>query len=349
MPPTPLVSICLPNLNTRPFLEERMESILSQTFGDWELIISDNYSEDGAWDFFQTFRTDPRVHLSQAPRRGMYANWNECLRRATGKYVYIATSDDTMQRDCLEKLVRPLEQRPEIKISVCDFQEIDKNSAPLARLPWPHHAFLTSWMQTPSIRNGKTEFLLHAAFGSIWVTLTSVLFRRDLLAKAGLFRTDLGSRADEEWVLRAALASDVAFVPGKLATWRIHAGQATYNWSSSSKRALVLRECIRSVMQDEASGIPSAWKQVPGWQHELSAHHRWEVRDALGLYRWEAKRSPIRFLKHIGVGLRTMPGYVFARGLRGFGPEAGFEPATHAARLIELFNAPWPPTPMPTA
>ena len=73
----PKVSILLPNLNNRPYLDERMASIMAQTFEDWELVIVDNYSDDGAWEFFQQWQTkDPRIRLTQAPRDGMYANWN---------------------------------------------------------------------------------------------------------------------------------------------------------------------------------------------------------------------------------------------------------------------------------
>jgi hypothetical protein len=49
----PKVSICVPNLNTRPFLPERFETIFSQSFQDWELLVYDSYSEDGAWKYIQ--------------------------------------------------------------------------------------------------------------------------------------------------------------------------------------------------------------------------------------------------------------------------------------------------------
>jgi glycosyltransferase involved in cell wall biosynthesis len=47
------ICICLPNLNNRRFLPERLETIFQQTFTDWELVVVDNHSEDGAWEFFQ--------------------------------------------------------------------------------------------------------------------------------------------------------------------------------------------------------------------------------------------------------------------------------------------------------
>src|SRR2546423_4278313 len=86
----PRVSVCLPNLNNRPYLEDRLDSIFAQSFSDWELVIFDNHSDDGAWQLFQEVAAkDERVRLERAPRRGMYANWNNCLQAARGDYVYI--------------------------------------------------------------------------------------------------------------------------------------------------------------------------------------------------------------------------------------------------------------------
>src|SRR5262249_49784139 len=110
----PKLSICVPNLNNRRFLRERFAAIYQQTFQGWELIVVDNYSDDGAWEFLQEQASrDRRIRLSQAPREGLYANWNNCIRQASGEYVYIATSDDTMAPDCLEKLTAALETHRE--------------------------------------------------------------------------------------------------------------------------------------------------------------------------------------------------------------------------------------------
>ena len=66
---TPRVSICLPNYNTLPFLEERMATIYAQTFKDWELLVYDSYSTDGAWDYFSKLAaSEPRMRIWQGSR-----------------------------------------------------------------------------------------------------------------------------------------------------------------------------------------------------------------------------------------------------------------------------------------
>ncbi len=322
-----------------------METILSQSMPDWELIVCDSYSDDGSWEFFQKFKGDPRVRLHQVPRHGVYAGWNECLRRATGRYVYVATSDDTMVPDCLEKLVSPLERFPEVHLGVCDFQEIDETSQPINRHPRDARKFLGDWARAATVRNGKTEFLLHAGFGStIWVTMTAVVFRRKLLDLTGYFRTDLGSKADEEWALRASLASDVLFVPEKLATWRYHPGQATRLWSAR-ERARTMCRCIESVIRDPQSGIPDAWKKVGRWEEILAQPYRSRYAQTFPLYRWAARQDPLRFVSDAGQALFLAPRWFCRQALCAFAarPDEDFDAAAHVKRLINIFNADWPP------
>ena len=68
-----LASICMPNLNTRPFLKERFDSIFNQTFQDWELFVYDSHSDDGAWEFIQDLaKKCDRMRIAQGPREGPY-------------------------------------------------------------------------------------------------------------------------------------------------------------------------------------------------------------------------------------------------------------------------------------
>jgi glycosyltransferase involved in cell wall biosynthesis len=134
----PLISICLPNLNTFGHLQERADTIFAQTYQNWELVISDNHSEDGAWEFFQKLaRKDQRVSIAQAPREGLYPNWNNCIRRSQGRYVYIAASDDTMVPDCLEKLAGALEQHADCDLAHCPLMVIDEVGAAVDDPKWP--------------------------------------------------------------------------------------------------------------------------------------------------------------------------------------------------------------------
>ncbi len=230
MSPAPKVSILLPNLNNRKYLEERMDSIFKQTFTDWELIIVDNYSDDGAWDFFrQIAASEKRVRISQAPRNGMYANWNNCIELATGQFVYVATSDDTMTPELLEYMVEALESHPHCDIAHCCLTLIDEEGKPLPAL-WDQLdkvLFYGDKMKRKHIRKAPYDGFVHAGWSVVYHSITQLLIRRSLFDRIGLFRNDLGSIADFEWEMRAALVADILHVPKYLATWRYHPAQAT--------------------------------------------------------------------------------------------------------------------------
>jgi glycosyltransferase involved in cell wall biosynthesis len=228
----PKVSICVPNLNTRPFLPERFETIFNQTFQDWELIVCDNYSEDGAWEFFQEqARKDKRIRISQAPREGLYANWNNCIREARGDYVYIATSDDTMTPDCLEKLVAALDQHPDCGVAHCCLTFIDEKSQPILDghcwENWRTTLFFGDWNQKFHVRPQGHDTVMALGLKTAYYSITQILVRRSLFEEVGLFQKNWGSFADLEWQMRAALATKTVHIPEHLATWRIHPQQAS--------------------------------------------------------------------------------------------------------------------------
>jgi glycosyltransferase involved in cell wall biosynthesis len=226
----PKISILLPNLNNRRYLDERIDCILNQTYTDWELVIVDNYSDDGAWEFFKKIAiSDSRIRIFQAPRNGMYANWNNCIRLARGEYIYIATSDDTMTHDCLECLVAALDEYPQCDIAHCCLKIIDENGNPWPSQwdQWNKVLFYGDLIQRMHIRKAPYDGYVHAGWSTVYTSVTQLLIRRSLFNKIGFFRNDLGSVADFEWELRAALVSDVIHIPRYLATWRRHSAQAT--------------------------------------------------------------------------------------------------------------------------
>ena len=227
----PLVSVCLPNLNTFPYLRERVATILAQTYPHWELVVSDNFSDDGAWELFQEFaRQDPRILIAQAPREGMYQNWNRCLERARGELDYIATSDDGMAPDCLEKMVAALERHPECDAAHCTLVVVDEAGKPLANQWWREGLFdrsLPDLANRPHVRKAPFDGLLFLSGEQVYYSITEWLFRKSLFSKIGVFETRWGTVSDFNLYTRVGLVSDTVHVPGTWASWRVHAKQAT--------------------------------------------------------------------------------------------------------------------------
>lgn len=227
---SPRVSICLPNLNQRVFLPERIDSILGQSFTDWELIVADSFSTDGSWEFLQErLGKDPRCTLFQLPP-GLYDAWNACLRRCNGKYIYIAPADDTMTSGCLQFMVEALVEHPECDIAHCNLAVIDENGHSIDgfyREKCEVARYFGDTLDQTHIRKAPHDGLLHYIGSSVYVSLTQLLIRKSLFDRIGLFRNDLGTSADFEWGMRAGLATNTIHIPAALASWRLHKQQAT--------------------------------------------------------------------------------------------------------------------------
>lgn len=249
---TPLVSVLLPNLNNRLFLEERIATIRGQSLKDWELIVVDNHSDDGAWELLQhLLGNEKRARLDQEPRKGMYANWNNCIKRASGRYVYIATSDDTMAEDCLERLSAALERSPECGLAHCRLRMIDQTGNPIPDW-WSDGSMFgrssRGLLDRFHTRRAPFDGLLHLGGESVYVSITQLLIRRSVFDRVGLFSERWGSMGDFNWNMRASLVVNTVHVPGTWATWRIHPGQATVHGQVSSAHRRKIDEMIEDAI-----------------------------------------------------------------------------------------------------
>jgi hypothetical protein len=304
----PLISICLPNLNTRPFLPERMDTIFAQTARDWELIVCDSHSDDGSWEFFQKFAGDKRVQLHQVPRAGVYAGWNECLRRATGQYIYIATSDDTADPKLLETLVSALERFPDVKMASCNFTLIDDAGKPIPRSAWQEPGLQINgeeiygdWLQKDHRRRGRSEFVATCVANHVWTTITAVVFRSSLLKETGLFAEDKAPVNDVDWALRACLCTDTIHVAQPLATLRVHSSQASQR-ADFAKTASLQVQMVERTLRQFVSKLPAALRS-PAAEEKL-----------LGPKRVHAYNAARRFSERF----RQYPGLTGRHALRGF-------------------------------
>jgi len=105
----PKVSVCIPTYNCGNFLSHAIDSVLNQTFTDYELIICDNASIDDTEEIVKSY-SDRRIRYFRNPTNlGMVGNWNRCIEKSTGKHVYILHADDLMLPENLDEKVRILD------------------------------------------------------------------------------------------------------------------------------------------------------------------------------------------------------------------------------------------------
>lgn len=105
-----MVSIILPVFNAERFLPQCLDSILRQTYQEWDLIAVDDGSKDGSMEILKSYgKRDGRIHIISKKNEGVSIARNIALEHAHGDYIYFVDSDDIVMQDALSILIRTLE------------------------------------------------------------------------------------------------------------------------------------------------------------------------------------------------------------------------------------------------
>src|SRR5580700_8971166 len=117
----PKVSVVVPNYNHARFLRQRLDSILAQSFQDFELILLDDCSSDESRTILEQYALDARARLefNEVNSGSPFKQWNKGVRLTCGEYVWIAESDDYAGEGLLERLIAVLDAGPQVVFVNC--------------------------------------------------------------------------------------------------------------------------------------------------------------------------------------------------------------------------------------
>ena|GEM_PF-4206787 len=221
----PKVSVVAYIYNYAHYLDGAIQSILDQTYADFELFILDDGSTDGTPELVQKYLKDPRVRYEYQQNKGrdrLHETFNRCLEATTGELIAIANGDDLMHPEKLERQVKAFLANPEVEIVYHGATFIDKDGAYFGEA-----SFGTPFNET--ILGGR--LLGRYLFEACHIPNPSVMFRRSILPRIGL--QEYGWMHDYQFWLKAAAARcRFAYLPDKLLQYRIH----EESHSTSSKR-----------------------------------------------------------------------------------------------------------------
>lgn len=210
MKPAPKVSVFIPTYNYGAFLDEAIQSILGQTFTDYELIIVDNCSTDNTEELVQKYLTDPRVsYYKNETNVGLVGNWNRCLELVRGEYLKMLCADDRLHPQLLEKFVRVMDENPQVAIvgSHCE--------------AFGDYSFCRV---SPFVGLVTGNYVRQLLLGDVNVLRnpTVTMFRNKDAKKAGKFHMQLKKLADREYYMRLLNLGDCYVVPDSLSYVRQH-------------------------------------------------------------------------------------------------------------------------------
>jgi glycosyltransferase involved in cell wall biosynthesis len=214
----PRVSIGLPVYNGQKYLEEALDSILSQTFGDFELIISDNASDDRTEEIGRRYAArDARVRYYRNERNlGGAENFNRAFRLSSGEYFQWVAHDDILAAEFLQKCVDVLDRDPSVVLCYSRQVDIGDSGEVLRRDGYG----LDTSLREPEARFREVLQLYRGAPAIFGVARSAVM------AKTGLFGRH--SIADLIFLAELALHGRFEEVPEDLFYMRQHELRSVY-------------------------------------------------------------------------------------------------------------------------
>jgi glycosyltransferase involved in cell wall biosynthesis len=220
----------MPTFNSAAYLHSAVESVLAQTFGDWELILTDDGSTDTTIEVIGAIMArDPRIRSVTAPHMGPAAARNSGLHESDsrGEFVVFLDSDDTWEPNALAILLRALERAPDCVAAYGLARATDENGRQFEHddladsMRRRLYLEAAQYVELPSGSNTTFEAML---LKNSVVTPGTTLVRRSALDAVGDLEPATSPGDDWDLFLRLARVSDFVLVDEIILNWRRHPG-----------------------------------------------------------------------------------------------------------------------------
>ena len=224
-PKNPLVSVIIPNYNHARFLKQRIDSILNQTYNNYEIIILDDCSSDNSREIIKSYEGNP--HLSQvvindSNSGSPFNQWKKGISFAKGELIWIAESDDKAHPDFLLTIVKQLERNPKAVLAFSHSYLIDSND---------------NIIEKDLHNNSGNAFLIHngTKFASNILTKRNYIYNASMVVirqstfyniDESLYQ-DFHSCGDWGFWMGACIQGNVIEICEKLSYYRIHESNET--------------------------------------------------------------------------------------------------------------------------
>lgn len=331
IPTIPIVSVIVPTYNRAHFLTEAIESVLTQTYQDWELIIVDDGSADDTKALSdQCARRDHRIRVIHQANSGVAKARNAGLRAATGRYIAFLDDDDRWVPEKLERQVAYLDAHPEIGLAFTLAQLVDQELRHIKVLP--------------QVWRCSFEALLERCF----IPLPTVMVRRECLNCVGDFDEALGTSADYDLWLRIARRFEIACLEEPLALYQRHGANMSLDGQRRIREHLVIyRKLLAGDLEHRLVRVVR--RRIAQEHYEWARRYR-----SRGEYRSSARHFAQAVVTYPSVGLHMQRGrrspadsawllakpylaisYCFLKGLWGRGPRQR-KPTTGPKRILVI-------------
>ena len=252
----PKVSIIIPTYNRAVYVRESIDSVLAQTYADFEIIVVDDGSADDTQAVLQPFVAQGTIRYARQENRGESAARNQGIALATGEYIAFLDSDDLFTPTKLEKQVAYLDAHPEIGLVHSWYAKFEDGGRELG-------------IRDTSKLTGKIypNYLLD---WSILMVVPSVMVRATVLAQVGGFDESIRWGPDLDMWRRITCKFQIGVIPEVLCKIRVHPGNISADKVSA---AASFARYLQKAFDDDASLGPVFRRKAMSKMYANVAHN----------------------------------------------------------------------------
>jgi len=244
---SPLVSVIIPTHNYGHFLSETLNSVLCQTYNNWECIVIDNGSTDNTRTIVQNFiQFDPRFRYIKIEHSTTSKSRNEGIKNASGMFIQFLDSDDQIEKGKLSNQVELFQQHPNAGLVYSHALYYDSGNPTNLRLT--HDESNVAWI--PTFTGNSWEMLSTHYKRNIFV-VSSPLIKKSLVEQVGGFYAPLNWVEDWEFWLRV-LAVNTLMVydnsPESASLIRVHSKSLSRNRLKMYQQSLIARKQLMKLL-----------------------------------------------------------------------------------------------------
>ncbi len=227
----PKISILLPSYNYQAYITIAIESVIKQTYQNWELIIIDDGSKDDSIKVIKKYK-DKRIRLYTQENKGVSKTLNKAFDLSKGEYICFLDADDFYHPEKLEKQLSLIESGYDIVTS--HVSAVDKDGLP------SNDKFFDFWWNTYNPNKVFGENIEYNFFNGNYLCKSALMMRKNLFQKYGKFNTNLITSYDLELWLKMIAHIKIGVYKEKLTFYRWHGLNETTTNSFRMKIELLL-------------------------------------------------------------------------------------------------------------
>lgn len=246
------VSVIIPNYNHAKYLRQRIDTILSQTYRDFEIIILDDCSTDNSREIIDDYTSRfsfIKRYYNTSNSGNAFTQWDLGVNKAKGEFIWIAESDDFADPAFLEKSSAILTNNENVGIVYCNSNVIDEqNNTLYSSSEFKVRLNKSKWLKS-YIVSGRDEISEYLYRNSTINNISGVLFRKKKYIEAGFADHSMKFCGDWFLYIRILLISDIAYISEPLNTLRLHSDSSFHNYFSSNRYLMETRRVYSFILK----------------------------------------------------------------------------------------------------